>query len=146
MMTTNRGKTTVSGESLSSGGASNKMEEKAMPDPTNKNKVFDPIKHELENTSMSRPHWARDHRFEHISNGDSDSEAISESFLDAILEVIAQSIERVLAEVMTRCVADGIERKIRPLSQEIARMRIALEDGSDTKRRREGGCNSHSNR
>jgi hypothetical protein len=88
------------------------MEEKAMPDPTNKNKLFDPIKHELENTNMSRPHWARDRRFQHSTNDDSDSETIPESFLDAILAVIAQSIERVLAEIMARCVADIIERNI----------------------------------
>jgi hypothetical protein len=90
---------------------------------------------------MSRPHWARDRRFQHIKNDDSDSETIPESFLDAILAVIAQSIERVLAEVMARCVADSIERNIRPLSQVIAQLRIAIEDGSDTKRRRRGGQN-----
>jgi hypothetical protein len=122
--------------------ASNRLEEKAMPDPTNKPKAADPIKHELENASMSRPQWARDHRFQHIENDDSDSESFPESFLDAILAVIAQSIERVLAEVMARCVADSIERKIRPLSQEIARLRIAIEDGSDPKRRRGGGRDS----
>lgn len=112
-----------------------------MPDPTNKSKAADPIKHELENTSMSRPQWARDHRFQNIKNDDSDSETIPESFLDAILVVIARSIERVLAEVMARCVTESIERNIRPLSQVIAQLRIAIEDGSDTKRRRRGGQN-----
>ena len=109
-----------------------------MPDPTNKPKAADPIKHELENASMSRPQWARDHRFEHIENDDSDSETIPESLLDAILAVIAQSIERVLAEVMARCVAEGIERNIRPLSKVIAQLRIAIENGNDANRRRGG--------
>jgi hypothetical protein len=122
--------------------ASNRLEEKTMPDPTNKHKATDPIKHELENTSMSRPHWARDRRFEHIKDDNSDSETIPESFLDAILAVIAQSIERVLAEVMARCVTDSIERNIRPLSQVIAQLRIAIEDGSDAERPRGGGRNS----
>jgi hypothetical protein len=34
------------------------LEEKAMPEPTEKHKTVDPIKHELENASMSRPAWA----------------------------------------------------------------------------------------
>jgi hypothetical protein len=116
--------------------ASNTLEEEAMPEPTEKHKVVDPIKHDLENTSMSRPEWALDHQSPSRSD-DSGNKPIPKSFLDAILEIVAQSIEKVLAEVMARCVAEGVEQKLRPLSHEIALLRIAIDhDLDDSGRRR----------
>ncbi|MGD0519575.1 MAG: hypothetical protein ABSA26_18735 [Thermoguttaceae bacterium] len=79
-----------------------------MPEPTDKHKVVNPIKHDLENASISRPEWALDHHSPSKSD-DSGSKPIPKSFIDAILEVIAQTIEKVLAEVMTRNVAKGVE-------------------------------------
>lgn len=108
-----------------------------MPEPKDEHKVVDPIKHELENTSLSRPEWALDHCSPRKSDN-SGSHPIPESLFDAIMEVIAKTIEKVLAEVMARCVAEGVEQKIRPLSQEIALLRIAIEhdwDGSNRRRR-----------
>ncbi len=119
------------------GMASYNPEVKAMPERTDKHKVVDPVKHDLENTSISRPTWALDHH-SHSKSDDSGSKPIPKSFIDAILEVIAQSIEKVLAEVMARCVAEGVEQKIRPLAGEIALLRIAIEhdwDGSSRRRR-----------
>ena len=46
---------------------------------------------------------------------------------DARGNLLAKTIEKVLAEVMARCVAEGIERKLRPFSEEIALLRIAIE-------------------
>jgi hypothetical protein len=112
-----------------------------MPEPTEKHKTVDPIKHELENASMSRPAWALDHHSPSRSD-DSGNKPIPKSFLDAILEIVAQSIEKVLAEVMARCVAEGVEQKIRPLSQEIALLRIAIEHDWDGSSRRRRGISS----
>ena len=108
-----------------------------MPEPTDKHKVVDLIKHDLENTSMSRPEWALDHHSP-CKSDDSGSNPIPQSFLDAILEVIAQAIKQALADVMARCVAEGVEQKIRPLSEELALLRIAIEhdwDGANRRRR-----------
>lgn len=116
--------------------ASNTLEEKAMPEPKDEHKVVDPIKHELENTSLSRPEWALDHCSPRKSDN-SGSHPIPESLFDAIMEVIAKTIEKVLAEVMARCVAEGVEQKLRPLSHEIALLRIAIDhDLDDSGRRR----------
>jgi hypothetical protein len=128
-------------ESIATGTASNKLEENAMPEPTEKHKVIDPIKHDLENASMSRPEWALDHHSPSRSE-DSGNNPIPKSFIEAVLEIIAQSIEKVLAEVMARCVAEGVERKIRPLSQEIALLRIAIEHGWESSSRRRRGISS----
>jgi hypothetical protein len=118
--------------------ASNTLEEKAMPEPTNKPKMVDPAKHDLENTSLSRPEWALDH-CSPAKPDYSGNHPIPKSFIDAILEVIAHSIEQALAGVMARCVAENVEQKLRPLSQEIALLRIAIEhdwDDSNQRRRR----------
>jgi hypothetical protein len=128
-------------ESIATGMASNTLEEKTMPEPTDKLKVVDPIKHDLENASMSRPEWALDHHSPGKSN-DSGTKPIPKSFIDAVLEIIAQSIEKVLAEVMARCVAEGVDQKIRPLSQEIALLRIAIEHDWDSSGRRRRGISS----
>jgi hypothetical protein len=106
-----------------------------MPEPTEKHKVVDPIKHDLENASMTRPEWALDHHSPSRSD-DSGNKPIPKSFIDAVMEVIAQTIEKVLADVMARCVAEGIEEKIRPLSNEMALLRIAIEHDWDSSNRR----------
>ena len=64
--------------------------------------------------------------------GNSGDKPIPESFFDAILEVIAQTIEKVLAEIMARCVAEGVEQKLHPLTQEIALLRVAIEHDLDS--------------
>jgi hypothetical protein len=112
------------------------LEEEAMHEKTDKHKSHDPVKHDLENTSMSRPDWALDHHSPRTSN-ETVTRVIPQSFLDAILDVIAQSIEQVLGDVMARCVAEGIEQKIRPLTQEIALLRIAIEHEWECSTRRQ---------
>jgi hypothetical protein len=108
-----------------------------MPDPTDKTKESDPIKQELENATIAPPAWSV-HRQSLSHSDNSGNKPIPKSFIDAILEVIAQSIEKVLAEVMARCVAEGVEQKLRPLSQEIALLRIAIEHDWDGSGRRRG--------
>ena len=106
-----------------------------MPELKDEHKVVDPIKRDLENTSLSRPEWALDHSSPRKLDN-SGSHPIPESFFDAIMEVIAKTIEKVLAEVMARCVAEGVEQKIRPLAGEIALLRIAIEHDWDSANRR----------
>jgi hypothetical protein len=106
-----------------------------MPELTDKPKVVDPTKHDLENTNLSRPEWALDH-WSPCKSDNSGNHHIPKSFIDAILEVIAHTIKQVLAEVMARCVAENVEEKIRPLSQEIALLRIAIEHDWDNANRR----------
>ena len=106
-----------------------------MPDQKDKNKIVDPIKRDLEDASMSRPAWAL-HRQSQCKSDDAGSIILPKSFIDVILEVIAQSIEKVLAEVMARCVAEGVEKKIRPLVWEIALLRIAFENDWNSANRR----------
>ena len=106
-----------------------------MSEPTDKRKVVDPIKRDLENASMSRPAWAL-HRQSHCTSDDASGTILPKSFIDAVLEVIAQSIEKVLAEVMARCVAEGVEKKLRPLAGEIALLRIAFENDWNSANRR----------
>ena len=114
-----------------------------MHEPIDKHKVADPIRHDLENTSISRPEWALDHDSP-CKSDDSGGNPIPKSFIDAILEVIAQSIEKALAEVMARCVAEGVERQLRPLAGEISLLRIAIEHDWDMNRRRRMGDDSDS--
>ena len=61
-----------------------------MPEPTEKHKVVDPIRHDLENVSMTRPEWALDHHSPDRSD-DSGSKPIPKSFIDAILEIICSN-------------------------------------------------------
>ena len=65
--------------------------------------------------------------------------AIPKDLLDAILDVIAYSIQQVLAEVLARCVTGAVERATRPLAEEVALMRIAIENDwrSEVRRERE---------
>ena len=109
-----------------------------MSEPKDKNKLVDPIKRDLENASMSQPAWAL-HRQSQCKSDDAGSIILPKSFIDAILDVIAQSIKQVLADVMARCVAEGVEQKIRPLSQEIALLRVAIEHDLDNNGRRRRG-------
>jgi hypothetical protein len=115
--------------------ASNTLEENAMPDPEDKQKLVDPIKRDFENARMARPAWAL-HRQSQCKSDDASGTILPKSFIDAVLEVIAQSIEKALAEVMARCVAEGVEQKIRPLAGEIALLRIAFENDWDSANRR----------
>jgi hypothetical protein len=114
------------------------LEEEAMPELTEKQKPVDPIEYDLENASMSRPAWALDHNSP-CKSDDSGGKLLPKSFIDAILEIIAKTIEKVLAEVMARSVAQGVEQKLRPLAQEIALLRIAIENDWEKDRRRRSG-------
>jgi hypothetical protein len=108
-----------------------------MPEFTERTKPVDPLRHELENATISQPDWALDNPMR--KRDDADDKVIPRFFVDAILEVIAKTIEKALAEVMARCVAEGVEHKIRPLSQEIALLRIAIENDWEKDRRRRSG-------
>ena len=103
-----------------------------MANPTNKQKMED-LMREFDDLAISRPHRGLK---AHPNSGEANTPLIPRSFLDAILEVIAKTIEQVLADIMTRCVAEGVEQKIRPLSQEIALLRIAIENDWDRANRR----------
>ena len=68
---------------------------------------------------------------------DSGLPPIPRFFLDAILDTIATSIEKALADVMTRCVGQVVEQRLRPLTGEIALLRTAIEyDLTDNGQRR----------
>lgn len=116
-----------------------------MPEITDKHKAVDPLEHDLENASMTRPEWALDHHSP-SSSDESGSKPIPQSFLDILIEVVAKTIEQVLAEVMARCVAEGVEQKLRPLSQEIALLRIAINHDLDDSGRRRGHSSDDENR
>jgi hypothetical protein len=113
------------------------LEEEAMTTLTEKPKPVDPFRHELENATISQPDWALDNSMR--KPDDADGKVIPRFFIDAVLEVIAKTIEKVLAEVMARCVAEGVEKKLRPLTEEIALLRIAVENDWDRNRRRRAG-------
>jgi hypothetical protein len=107
-----------------------------MPDLTDKRKPHHGADRALEEATISRPNWAFDHT-SHTKN-ETDAKAIPKDFLDAILEVVAKSIEQALAEVMSRCVGEAVERGIRPLAGELALLRIAIDHNwSGTNRRRQ---------
>jgi len=112
-----------------------------MHERTDKHKSADPLKHELENATISRPAWALDHHSPRSSD-ETDSKTIPKSLIDVILEVVAKSIEQVLAEVMVRCVAASVEQKIRPLVEELALLRIAIEHDWDSSNRRRRGTDA----
>jgi hypothetical protein len=107
-----------------------------MPELIDKRKIAEAFKRELEDASISRPDWALDHAGR--SSGESGVAVIPKPILDAILEVIAKSIEQALADVMTRCVGEGIEKGMRPFAMELSLLRIAIEhewDGANRRRR-----------
>ena len=56
-----------------------------MPEPTDERKVVDPIKRDLENTSMARPTCSL-HCQSHCKSDNSGNHPIPKSFIDAILE------------------------------------------------------------
>jgi hypothetical protein len=95
-----------------------------MLESSNKPKTVDQIKHDLENTALSLPEWALDH---HSLCNSNNSGNTPKSIIELILEAIAHSIENVLAEFIARCVAEGVEQKIRPLVDEIAILRSNVE-------------------
>lgn len=107
-----------------------------MHDKTDKHHSHDPIKHDLENTSISRPDWKLEQDSRRTSN-ETVTRVIPQSFLDAILEVIAKTIESVLADVMARSIAEGVEQKILPLKGEISLLRIAIEHEWECSTRRQ---------
>ena len=103
-----------------------------MSEPTDKQKMED-LMREFDDLAISRPHLGLK---ADPNSGEAKTPLIPRSFLDAILEIIAKSIEQTLADVMTRCVGDGVEQKIRPLVEEIALLRIAFEHDWDRANRR----------
>lgn len=105
-----------------------------MPEATDKRKIADAFKREFEDASISRPDWGLDHAGRR--SGESGVPIVPQSVLDAILEVIAKSIEQILADVMARCVGEGIEKGMRPFAAEVALLRIAIEHEWDIAKRR----------
>lgn len=96
-----------------------------MSETTDKRKIADAYKQQLEEASFSSPDCGINRPS--YRSGDRATLAIPKPFLDAILEVVALSIERALATVMTRCVDEGVERAIRPLAEELALLRVAFD-------------------
>ena len=105
-----------------------------MPEPKDTHQIADAFRRELENATISRPDWELDHSKR--SRTSREFRRSRKPFLDAILEVIAKSIEQALADVMARCVGEGVQRAIRPLAGEIALLRIAIEHDWDSANRR----------
>jgi hypothetical protein len=109
-----------------------------MADTINNHKHRDPIKHELENASFDRT-AAPSHPRPLQPINEINPKSIPQFFLDTILEVIAKTIEKVLAEILARSVAEGIEGRLRPLTNEINLLRIAIEHDWDSANRRKQG-------
>ena len=105
-----------------------------MPDLNDKHKIANTFKQELDDATISRPDWALDHP--ESAPTKPSNPAIPQSFLDAILEIIAKSIEQALAETMARCVGEAVEQKLRPLAEEVALLRIAIEHDWENANRR----------
>ena len=105
-----------------------------MPD---KRKIAVAYGRELQDTTISRPEWLPD--MAGPASSENVPNAIPKDLLDAILDVIAYSIQQVLAEVLARCVTGAVERATRPLAEEVALMRIAIENDwrSEVRRERE---------
>ena len=97
-----------------------------MPEPTNKREIADAVRRELESQTIPRPVLALEQA--NPNSSETDANAIPKEFLDAILEVIAYSIEQILARVLARCVAEAVEQATRPLTEEVALLRIAFEN------------------
>jgi hypothetical protein len=105
-----------------------------MPDMTDKRKPHHGADRTLEEATISRPNWALDHV--HHPKTETDTKVIPKDFLDALLEVVAKTIEQTLADIMARCVGEGVERSIRPLAEEVALLRVAIEHDWDNGHRR----------
>jgi hypothetical protein len=96
-----------------------------MSDPNDKRKTLAPFRRELETASISRPQWLLDAA--NSASSETVPKAIPQGLLDAILDVIAYSIQQVLAEVLARCVTTAVDRATRPLAEEVALLRVAIE-------------------
>ncbi len=113
-----------------------------MPEPMDKPKTADPLSQPLEDATISRPTQAFNHPDHMSSNpeepGQSNSLPLPASFLDTLLEVIAKSIEQTLADLMAHCVSRCVEDRLRPLIEEIALLRTAIEHDWDDRGQRRG--------
>lgn len=96
-----------------------------MSELTDKRKIAVDYRRELQDTAISRPEWLPDVADPASSEGVPN--AIPKDLLDAILNVIAYSIQQVLAEVLARCVTGAVDRATRPLAEEVALIRVAIE-------------------
>jgi hypothetical protein len=97
-----------------------------MTGPTNKCEPADTLGRELESQAIPRPILAPDQA--NPNSSEADANAIAKEFLDAILKVIAYSIEQILARMLARRAAEAIEQAMRPMTEEIALLRIAFEN------------------
>ena len=93
-----------------------------MPEPTNKRELADAVKREMERHTIPRPVLTLEQAKSNSS--ETDANAILKEFLDAILD----SIEQIPARVLARCVAESVEQATRPLTEEVALLRIAFEN------------------
>jgi hypothetical protein len=108
-----------------------------MSELTDKRKIAVAYERELQDTAISRPEWLPD--VADPASSETVPNAIPKDLLDAILDVIAYSIQQLLAEVLARCVTEAVERATRPLAEEVALMRIAIENDWRSEVRRERG-------
>ncbi|MGA7697991.1 MAG: hypothetical protein WCB27_00155 [Thermoguttaceae bacterium] len=113
-------------ESALAEAASYETEEATMSEPTNKRDIADALRRELESQTIPRPVLALERA--NPNSSETDANAIPKEFLDAILEVIAYSIEQILVSVLARRVAAAVEQATRPLTEEVALLRIAFEN------------------
>jgi hypothetical protein len=100
-----------------------------MLDPRDLRKIVDATKHELEQ-AMLHPSDSEVIRFrQHLAQDI--AKALPVCFPETIHAIIGRSVESVLSEVMARIMSEGIERAIRPLTAEVARLRRFIADDSE---------------
>ena len=100
-----------------------------MPNPSDMQPWLDQVKRELENVVFSPPDWVVNRLRNSLA--EAIAKAIPECFAGSIHEVIEKSVEKSLSDVVSRHVGQGVEKAIRPLVEEIALLRIAIEHGQD---------------
>jgi hypothetical protein len=100
-----------------------------MLDPTDLRKIVDITKRELEK-AMLYPSDSTVRCFRQQLAQDI-AKALPACFPETIHAVIARSVEPALSEVVSRLVVEGVERAIRPLAEEVARLRRSIEQDSE---------------
>jgi hypothetical protein len=101
-----------------------------MLDPKDLRRVVDATKHEVLQ-AMLFPTDSEVIRFQQ-QLAQEIAKALPVCFPETIHAIIGRSVESVLSEVMARTVSEGIERAIRPLAEELARIRHFIADDNES--------------
>jgi len=113
-----------------------------MAEPPDKRKKVDWSKEGLDSQRITPPDWPPFRS--RFGSDDTDTKGIPQSLLDAILEVVAKTIEQAMTDVVIRHVGERIAPAIRPVSLEIALLRITIDNywRNDAKQRRAASVKS----